>query len=468
MLPTPRAAAIYARISSDQDGTALGVTRQVEDCRAFAAKHGWVVAEEYIDNDISAYTGKKRPAYQRMLDDLAARERDAVIAYHLDRLTRRPVELEHFVEVAMTAKIAHVRFVAGGDFDLVSGDGLMVMRMLAAVAAGESATKSRRMKRKNDEVAAKGLPHIGGNRPFGYEDDGITIRVDEAVAVRTMVARFLAGESLGSLCVWLEEQQIRTVYDKPWRTTTLRDMMASARIAGLRAHNGVIVGPAVWDAIITVEDRARVLARIEQRRVTRERAPRSYLCSGLLRCGRCGHTLYASRRKDSRRYVCQSGPDHRGCGHLTVVADPVEQLVAVSVLYRLDTPELADALKGRAAQDEQTAALSDALAADQARLSELAEMYAAREIGRSEWVTARSAIDARVTDLERRLHRMTRNEALTGVVGNGNALRAQWADLNLSRQVAIVRAVLDHVVIAPKETTGGAFDPNRVDLVWRV
>jgi hypothetical protein len=34
---TVRAAAVYARISSDQDGRGLGVARQVEDCRKLAA-----------------------------------------------------------------------------------------------------------------------------------------------------------------------------------------------------------------------------------------------------------------------------------------------------------------------------------------------------------------------------------------------------------------------------------------------
>jgi site-specific DNA recombinase len=89
---TPRAAAIYARISSDQDGRGLGVARQVEDCRKLASERGWVVAEEYVDNDVSAYSGKTRPAYRRMLADLAAGERDAVIVYKLDRLHRRRIE----------------------------------------------------------------------------------------------------------------------------------------------------------------------------------------------------------------------------------------------------------------------------------------------------------------------------------------------------------------------------------------
>ena len=61
-MATPvRAAAIYARISSDQDGTTLGVQRQLEDCRKLAADLGWQVVDEYVDNDLSAYSGKRRP-----------------------------------------------------------------------------------------------------------------------------------------------------------------------------------------------------------------------------------------------------------------------------------------------------------------------------------------------------------------------------------------------------------------------
>src|SRR6266545_7659379 len=132
-MATPRAAAIYARICSDQDGTALGVARQLADCRDLAGRLGWTVADEYVDNDLSAYSGKRRPAYERMLDDLRDGLRDAVIVYHADRLTRRPIELEQFVEVLTAANVPHVRFVAGADVDVANGDGLMVLRMMAAV-----------------------------------------------------------------------------------------------------------------------------------------------------------------------------------------------------------------------------------------------------------------------------------------------------------------------------------------------
>ncbi|KGN31248.1 hypothetical protein N798_09300 [Knoellia flava TL1] len=389
-----RSAAVYARISSDQEGAGLGVGRQVQDCRALAERLGWPVGEVYEDNDFSAYSGKRRPAYVRMLDDLRDGTRDAVIVYHVDRLTRRPIELEEFVATLDAARIRHVRFVVG-DSDMMTGDGLMVIRMLSAVAANESATKSRRIRRKNEQRAAAGLPHAGGSRarPFGYERDKVTIREDEAAVVRTLVERFCAGESLRSLTVWLDAQGVRTICGGLWKTQTLRTLITSPRIAGLREHREQVGGPAVWEGIITPEQRDEVLAVMSTKQITGRRAPRRYLLSGLLRCGKCGNRLYSAARQSTRRYVCQKGPDHGGCGQLSVVAPPVEQLIADAVLIRLASSEFSDALAGRAAASAETAQLAEQVTADRAQLDELADLYAARTITAAEWARAREGID---------------------------------------------------------------------------
>ena len=55
-------AAIYARKSTDQQGVAddqKSTTRQVEHARAYAAKKGWLVAEEhvYVDDGNQAEPG---------------------------------------------------------------------------------------------------------------------------------------------------------------------------------------------------------------------------------------------------------------------------------------------------------------------------------------------------------------------------------------------------------------------------
>ena len=466
-MTTAGAAAIYARISSDLEGSGLGVKRQVEDCRRLADRLGWTVAEEYVDNDLSAYSGKARPAYQRLLADLRDGLRDAVIVYHVDRLTRRPVELEEFVAAVDAAKVRHVRFVVG-DTDLSTGDGLLFARMLGAIASHESATKSRRLARKFEQNAAAGLPHGGSQRPFGYEDDKVTVREDEAAVIRTLVARFLAGESLRSLATWLDGEGVRTVFGKEWRTPTLRTLIASGRIAGLREHRGIVVGPAVWAPIITEDEHRRVRARMEERKTTGRRTPQRYLLTGLLRCGKCEAKLFSSPRATTRRYVCASGPDHRGCGRLTVVADPLERLIADAVIYRLDTPELADALTGRASADAQAAATADERAAAKVRLDDLAGLFAADQITMREWLVARGPIEARIGDAERRLARASRADALQGLVGNGDALRAQWSGLNLARQHAIVFAILDHARIGPGVLGARTLDPDRVQPVWRL
>jgi len=402
-----------------------------------------------------------------MLDDLAEGRRDGVVVYHQDRLTRRPAELEHFVGVLTKAGVGLVRFVAGAQVDVASGDGLLVLRVLGAVAANESESKSRRVRRKLDEVAAAGRPHGGSRRPFGFEDDRITHRPDEAAVIRQLAERFLAGESVRSLAVWLDEQGIKTVQGGPWRTPTLSGLLASPRNAGLRQHRGEVIGPAVWEPIVSPETRDRVMARQLDRALTGRRSPRRYLLTGLLRCGRCDSKLYSAARESSRRYVCLSGPDHGGCGRLTVVADPLEDFIARMVLDRLDSPDLAAALDGRAGTDAAMAGVADGIAEDRAQLEELAAVYAARDITMREWLAARKAIEARISEAERRLARSTRSDALAGLPGQGERLSTLWAGLNLTRQHAIVAAVMDRATISPG-TGSRTFDRARVQVTWRL
>jgi DNA invertase Pin-like site-specific DNA recombinase len=466
-----RAAAIYARISRDVTGEGLGVERQLKDCRALAAQRGWDVAEEYVDNDISAYRGKARPAYERMLADISEGRRDAVVAFHTDRLTRRPAELEAFTELCERAGMRLFATVTA-DIDLGNDDGLFMARVLAAVGAKESARKSARLQRKAREIAEAGRPNGGHLRPFGYEQDRVTVNEPEAVVIRTLASRYVAGESLMSLTTWLQDEGVLSVASKPWRTGTLRQLLTNPRIAGLRAHRGEVVGEAIWPAIITVEQHRQLVAAFERKKVTNRRSARRYLLSGMLRCGRCGNKLFSSAKREGdrqrRRYVCSSSPDHGGCGKLTVVAEPVEEWLTEAVLFRLESPAMADALAGRAAADERHSALIAALDADHSQMRELAGMWAAKEISSAEWKSAREPIEVRIRDAERQLAQVTGNSALDGYLGGGGTLRDDWRGLNLTRQAAIVAAVLDFATIEPGQPGRRELDPNRITPTWRL
>lgn len=464
----PDAVAIYARMSLDATGEGLGIARQLEDCRAEAARRGWTVADEYVDNDVSAYSGKARPAYRQMLADIEAGRIDGVLVYHFDRLQRRLRDLEEFIAACDRAGITQVASVHG-DVNIGSGDGLLIVRIMAAVAENESATKSRRIKRKLLQNAQQGKPNGGGVRAFGYEPDKHTVRESEAAIIRDLAERFLAGETLRSLTRWMNDEGILTSRGNDhWHSSTVRQMLRSARISGHIEHNGEIIGPAQWPAIISPEQTDRIRATLDDPSRKKSRGPRRYLLTGLLRCSLCGHTLKSHPHKDRRRYVCKRFPETDACGKIAVTAPTVEDLIVGAVLLRLDTTELEANLAGVVADNADAAALVEQVAADQHQLDELAGLYADRKITAREWTAARKLIDARMRSASQRLHRMRNTTALDGLIGNGERLRGSWQDLNLTRQAAIVSAVLDHAAVHPAATNGGRFDIDRVKPVWRL
>src|SRR5205085_10646263 len=93
-----------------------------------------------------------------------------------------------------------------GDIDLTSADGQFQARILGAVAKKESDDKSRRIRRKHEELAANGKVSGGGSRPYGYEADKRTIRPAEAAVVKECAKRLLAGESLRAIAISLNER----------------------------------------------------------------------------------------------------------------------------------------------------------------------------------------------------------------------------------------------------------------------
>ena len=57
-------------------------------CRELARRKGWAVIEPaYEDNDLSAFSGKRRPGYEQLLADAKAGRINVIVAWHADRLT---------------------------------------------------------------------------------------------------------------------------------------------------------------------------------------------------------------------------------------------------------------------------------------------------------------------------------------------------------------------------------------------
>lgn len=467
MATAPVRAGIYARISSDREGDGLGVARQIEDCARLAERKGWRVVEQYVDDDVSAWSGKKRPQYARSLEDLEAGAIDGLLVYDLDRLHRQPSELEAFIDLCARLRLSNVASVSG-DIDLTTSDGQFQARILGAVAKKESDDKSRRIRRKHEEIAASGKVSGGGSRPYGYEDDKLTVRPAEAAIVTECAKRLLAGEPVRSIAADLIARGVPTSTGGKWSPQTLTRMLKSARISGQREHRGEIAATATWPGIISIEDGMAMRALLANPERRTNKAARRYLLGGILVCSHCGERLVARPRSGGqRRYACAKGPGFAGCGKTYINADDVETFVVEAVLHRLDSRELQRSQERRQRSAPEAKRWLDEIEATQAQQVELATAYGNREISMDELRAARTPIEQRLTLARKELARVSRTNVLDGYVSNSEKLRAEWDALDLSQQHAIVAAVVDVIVVGAGRRGYNRFDESRLTPAWR-
>lgn len=476
-MPTlpPVQAAIYCRISDDRldgDRRGLGVARQEADCRALCERKGWADPILFVDNDVSATSGAPRPAYQELLAAIQAGHVNAVAVWDVDRLTRKVRDLEDLIELfdRYRVQLASV----GGEIDLATEQGRLVARIKGAVARHEAEAMSRRIRRKMLQNALDGLPGPGSVRPFGFEADKVTHRPSEVALVREAVADVISGVSLRSIVLDWRDRGITSTHGNPWTIQALRYMLISGRIAGLRDHHRAPVGPAVWDPIITAEERAALLHILGDRaRLTTPSRARKHLLVGWLWCGRCGARMRTNNRtrKNARgertsslAYACKDRTVG-GCGGIAVQKAWLDELVTDAVLRRAVRVGRSGRSEERAAEKRSRAVAR--VAALEGRLTDLGREYAAADTP-----GLATALRAAVAVVEEELAAARRDATPPArPVGEGPVtlrdLRARWAGLSLLEQREIVAAYVERIEIGPAAGAVRRSTPDRVTITWR-
>ena len=79
--------AIYARVSTRDKGQDF--TNQLLALREFAARQGWTIFNEYIDQQLAK--DDDRAQFQQMFQDASQRRFDVLLLWSLDRLSREGV-----------------------------------------------------------------------------------------------------------------------------------------------------------------------------------------------------------------------------------------------------------------------------------------------------------------------------------------------------------------------------------------
>jgi DNA invertase Pin-like site-specific DNA recombinase len=453
-------AAVYLRISSDPSGQQLGVGRQREDCMKLCEAKGWEPVE-YLDNDISASNGKHRPAYEQMLTDIAAGRVGAVVTWDLDRLHRRPIELEKFMELADTHRLALA--TVAGDVDLSTAQGRLVARLKGDVARHEVEHMTERMHRKYAQDAKNGVPHW--RRAFGYYDDTHEPDPMTAPLVKRAYNMVLAGSSLADVCRLWNGAQAFTLNGQPWTNAAVSKFLRKPRNAALREHNGEIIGKGTWPPLIDETTWRAAQTVLDGRPGGGPRGRRSvrrHLLTGVLDCGKCGHYLSGNLidQGSTLVYSCKA------CRGVSVRALDIEPLVYELMIGRLAMPDAVDLLKAELHDEAEAETLRAELNTLYGRLEEIGVERGEGLLSGLQAKAASDTVNEKIAAVERRQQDQERLRVFEGLkLGHPKVafgVRALSPD-----RFRTVLAMLATVTVMPVGRGNHIFQPERVQVNWK-
>lgn len=464
MKDAKRRAVIYARISLDL-AEGAGVARQVEDCRDLAQRNGWEVVAVESDNSVSAYSAKRRPGFQTVLEHVQEGRADTVVCWHLDRLVRKAADLATVLDLRAECPTLAVVPVRGTAIYADDASGRMTAEILTSVSGYESAHKGERVSRARRQAVESGaLP----TRTYGYGASG-TPSEPAASAVRAAFAAMLREQTIAAA------QRALVAVDSaaPASRTAVRALLTRSTYAGIATYRGS-ERPDVqarWEPLVSTADYRRVqaiLSRPARRYAKHDRGARSALLSGLLLCGRCGEPMTASTQHGGSGgarypvYTCLTGRDH-----LRRKRQEMDAWTVALAMTRLGLPDAQASVLPR-----DPAPGADDLAARWASLrdkrSEAADLWSAGDLPTIDYQRLSGRLTADLEALEERLAHMQVSPE------DGAPLPADPAFALVGVSLAGLRTVISTLLTVtayPVGRGGGPrarpFDPGTVKIEWR-
>jgi site-specific DNA recombinase len=462
---------LYLRISDDPEGLELGVLRQYEDGHELAWARKIRITKVYCDNDIGASTRSKkpRPDYADMVKCARVGEFKWILSYSNSRLTRRPMELEDLITLHEQAGTKLLTKVSG-EADLATADGRMMARVMAAFDAGEAERTGERVARKHVELARDGKL-CGGIRPFGWQDDQVTLDPVETGYINDAVDMLLNGTATQGLIVrvW-NELGIYTPFGNRWRPTSFRKMLEKPRLAGIRVFRQQVQYDddgkpvmGVWEPLMDYDkwQRLRVVlqGRPRKGKGTRPGAAK-YLQTTIVRCGKCMGRMFGNpgQKKQPRlAYVCSGNP---GCTGMSISMSHLDHLVQKLVLAKIHSSELPDA------SQETTWEREGDLQALRTDKGELMAALTSRRLSAATVIPAVEDLDQQIEALETERTEWVRSLADRPTKVEVTDVAEFEKVYDIMQRRATLQKWLTAVVVRPGRK-GYNFEPGRVEPVWR-
>ena len=360
-MPRLERVAAYCRVSSGKDAMLHSLSAQVSHYSELIQRRpGWAYAGVYADE---ALTGTKddRPEFQRLLADCRAGKIDRVLTKSVSRFARNTVTLLETVRELKELGVAV--YFEEQNIDSLSGDGELMLTILASFAQEESKSVSDNCKWRIRKDFSEGKPM---NLPllYGYRREKGRIVIDEREAeiVRFIFRSCLNGMGQGRITEALREQGVPCRLGGEWQTETVGGILKNEKYTGdallqktyienhltkrkcfnrgeLPQYYAESTHPAIIDHEMYEKVQVLIAERREKTNVQKDVTAR-YPFSGLIVCGCCG--AHYHRRTNPTRITWQCVTYlRRGKKHCAAKQIPEETLRSLT-REALGVPEITE------------------------------------------------------------------------------------------------------------------------------
>ena len=310
-IPTNKHVAAYARVSTENNLSKHSLSAQVSYFSALIQKYpGWEYAGVYADYGETG-TLRTRSEFERLIGDCEAGKIDIILTKSISRFARNTVDLLETVRRLRELGI-EVRFEEQNIRSL-SGDGELMMTILASFAQEESRSTSENVKWAKRKAFQKGKIYPFQIYGYRWHGEKLVIHHKEAEVVRLIYANYLNGISCEQTANQLKEMGIKTYKgaDK-FTPQTIRRMLYNEKYIGnvqlqktfvedhlthkykfnkgelpsymVEGTHEAIIDKATFDAVQAERARRRALGSHANPAI-----PTTVLTS-IIKCGKCGES----------------------------------------------------------------------------------------------------------------------------------------------------------------------------------
>jgi DNA invertase Pin-like site-specific DNA recombinase len=230
-LPKRTKVAAYARVSLGTEHMLHSLAAQVSHYSKYIqSRPEWEYAGVYADADETG-TREDRPEFQRLIADCRAGLVERVVTKSISRFARNTVTLLETVRELKDLGIGV--WFEEQNIDTLSGDGELMMSILASYAQEESRSVSENCKWRIRKDYKDGKPS-NNIRVYGYDYKAgkLTVIPEEAEVVRMIFADYLSGLGKNAIMKKLTRLGVPTKCGGRWAESTVSSILTNEKVVG--------------------------------------------------------------------------------------------------------------------------------------------------------------------------------------------------------------------------------------------